>query len=71
MESWISTNRPIKPVDFAGAWTLPDYWDAADIALEMPEHPKIWTDGSREDLSSIGGFEVVSICLLQNLLLMV
>ena len=45
------------PVDFAGAWTPPVYWDAADIALEMHEHPHVWTDGSREDLSSIGGFE--------------
>ena len=32
------------PVDFAGAWTPSEYWDAADIALEMPEHPNIWTD---------------------------
>ena len=23
--------------------------DAADIVLEMPEHPNVWTDGSRED----------------------
>ena len=46
------------PVDFGGAWSPPDYWDAADIALEMPEHPNVWTDGSREDFSSIGGFEV-------------
>ena len=46
------------PVDFVGAWTPPDYWDAADIALEMPEHPNVWTDGSREDCSSIGGFDV-------------
>ena len=30
------------PVDFAAAWTPPDYWDADDIALEMPEHPNIW-----------------------------
>ena len=45
-------------VDLPGAWTPPDYWDAADIALEMPEHPNVWTDGSREDFSSIGGFEV-------------
>ena len=29
------------PVDFVGAWTPPDYWDAADIALEMPEHPNV------------------------------
>ena len=26
--------------------------------MEIPEHPNIWTDGSREDFSSIGGFEV-------------
>ena len=29
-----------------------------DIALEMSDHPDIWTDGSREDFSSIGCFEV-------------
>ena len=46
------------PVDFAAAWTPPDYWDADDIALEVPEHPNIWTDGSREDFSSIESFEV-------------
>ena len=46
------------PVDFAAAWTPPGYWDADDIALEMPDHPNIWTDGSREDFSSIGSFEV-------------
>ena len=45
-------------VDFAGSWTPLDYWDADDIALEMPEHPNVWTDGSREDFFSIGGFEV-------------
>ena len=37
------------PVDFGGAWTPPEYWDAADIALEMLEYPNVWTDGSRED----------------------
>ena len=46
------------PVHFAGSWTPPEYWDAADIGLEMPDHPDVWTDGSREDFSSIGGFEV-------------
>ena len=46
------------PIDFAAAWTPPDYCDAEDIALEIPEHPNIWTDGSRKDFSSIGGFEV-------------
>ena len=28
------------PVDFGNAWTPPDYWDIADIALEMPDHLK-------------------------------
>ena len=46
------------PVDFAAAWTPPEYWDADDIALEIPDHPNIWTDGSREDFSYIRGFEV-------------
>ena len=31
---------------------------ADDIALEISDHPDIWTDGSREDFSSVGGFEV-------------
>ena len=46
------------PVDFAGSWTPSEYWDADDIAFEMSEHPNVWTDGSREDFSSVGGFEV-------------
>ena len=46
------------PVGFSGSWTSPEYSDADDIALEMSEYPNIWTDGSREDFSSIGGFEV-------------
>ena len=40
------------------AWTPPDYWDADDIALEMSDFLDIWTDGGREDFSSVGGFEV-------------
>ena len=46
------------PLDFARSWTPPEYWDAEDVALEMSENPNIWTDGSREDFSSVGGFEV-------------
>ena len=46
------------PVDFNAAWTPPDYWDVDDIALKIPDHPNISTDGSRKDFSSIGGFEV-------------
>ena len=45
------------PVDFASL-SPPEYWDADDIALEMSDHPNIWTDGSREDFTSVGGFEV-------------
>ena len=45
-------------VVFAGCWTPLEYWDAADIVLEMTEHPNVWTDGSREDFSSVGLFEV-------------
>ena len=42
------------PVDFSSSWTPPEYWDADYIAVEMSEHPNIWTDGSREDFSSVG-----------------
>ena len=45
-------------MDFASCWTPPEYWDDDDIALEMPDHPNIWTDGSREDFSSAVGFDV-------------
>ena len=60
------------PVDFSASWTPPEYWDADDIALEMSDHPNIWTNGSREDFSSSGGFEVAGagvICLHLKLLL--
>ena len=46
------------PVDSSAFWTPPEYWDADDIALEMSDTPNMWTDGSREDFSAIGGFEV-------------
>ena len=52
------------PVDFSGSWTPFEYWDADDIALEMSEHPTNWTDGSREDFSSVGGFEVAGAVYL-------
>ena len=53
------------PVDHSGSWTPPDYWDADDLALEMSDHPFIWTDGGREDFSSVVGFEVAGagVCL--------
>ena len=46
------------PSDASAFWAPPEYWDADDIALEMSDTPNIWTDGSREDFSAIGGFEV-------------
>ena len=46
------------PVDFDDCWSPPEYWDPDDIALEMSEYPDVWTDGAREDYSSIGGFEI-------------
>ena len=46
------------PVDASAFWTPPEYWDADDIALEMSDAPNIWTGGSWEDFSLIGGFEV-------------
>ena len=51
------------PVDFADSWTPPEYWDADDIALEMTDHPNVWTNGGREDFSSVGGFEVAGACI--------
>ena len=47
--------------DTSAFWVPPEYRDADDIALEMSDVPDIWTDGSREDFSSIGGFEVAGV----------
>ena len=46
------------PVDFSSCWTPLEYWDADDIALDISDYPNIWTDGSREDFTSLGGIEV-------------
>ena len=56
------------PVDFAASWTPPDYWDADDIALEVPEHPDIWIDGSREDFSPMGVLKLLVLALTSLLL---
>ena len=45
------------PADGAGLGVPPDFWDAEDLAIEIGEHPCVWTDGSREDYAT-GGFEV-------------
>ena len=50
------------PVDCAGSWTPPEYWDADDIALEMPGRISLLLVGLRL-------LVLVSICLLLNLLL--
>ena len=46
------------PLDRSGFWTPPEYWDANYVSMEMSDHPNIWTEGSREDFSSVDGFEV-------------
>ena len=46
------------PGDAYAFWVPPEHWDADDIVLEMSDTPDIWTDGSRKDFSSTGGFEV-------------
>ena len=38
-------------------WTPPDLGDAEDLAIEIGDHPCVWTDGSKEECP-IGGFEV-------------
>ena len=40
------------PVDFAGAWT--PIGMLLTLPWKCPEHPNVWTDGSREDCSSTG-----------------
>ena len=44
--------------DSSAFWTPLDHWDADDVALEISDTPNFWTDGSREDFSSVGGFGV-------------
>ena len=44
------------PVDLSGSWTPPDYWDADDVALEVTQHPYIWTDGSKAGFLFFGWF---------------
>ena len=56
------------PVDFGAAWTPPDYWDADDIALEMPEYPNVWTDGSREDFPLLGALRLLVLVFTSLLL---
>ena len=53
------------PVDTSAFGTPPEHWDADDLALEVSDTPKIWTDGRSEDFSSPGGFEVAgaSVCV--------
>ena len=46
------------PVDGSDFWTPPVNWDADDLLLEITDAPNIWTDGSWDDFSYVGGFEV-------------
>ena len=58
------------PVDESAFWIPLDYWDADDIALEMSDFPHIWTDGSREDFSSVGGFDVHTLTCCTHIFLL-
>ena len=42
----------------------PEHWDADDVALEMLDDPNVWTYGSREDFTSVGGYEVAGAGVL-------
>ena len=54
------------PVDFDDCWTPLEYWDALDIALEMSEHPNIWTDGAgKTSLLWVGLKLLVLVCTLR------
>ena len=36
-------------------WPPPlDFWDAQDLAMELGEHPCVWTDGSLEPYPAAG-----------------
>ena len=58
---------PIRLI-FLVSGTPLDYWDSEDISLEMSDHPNIWTEGSREDFSSLAGFEVAGLVFIYLLL---
>ena len=38
------------PVDSSCFWSLPDYWDAEVLAVEIGDYPCVWTDGSFDPL---------------------
>ena len=54
------------PIDSSSFWTPPDFWDAEDLAMEMAEHPCVWTDGNLEPVFRL--LVLVSIHLSLNLL---
>ena len=60
LETWLVVSLSVVWLRILGILLLfgPHLWDVGDIALEVSDTPNIWTDGSREDFSSVGGFEV-------------
>ena len=57
------------PVDFDAAWTPPDYWDADDVALEMPEHPNMVAERTFPLLGALKLLVLACTSLLLSLLL--
>ena len=52
------------PADDSGFWTLPDIWDAEDLAMEIGDHPCVRTDDSRKDYATSGEREVLKLLAL-------
>ena len=58
MVIWLAVCLGAYPTANSSFWTPPDFWDVDENVLEMSVAPNIWTNGSREDFSSVGGFQV-------------
>ena len=56
------------PVDFGAAWTPPDYWDADDIAVEMPEYPLSGLMVAEKTFPLLGALKLL-VLLFSSLLL--
>ena len=52
--AWSASRRSLEPqlgtypADGAGFGVPRDFWDAKDLAIEVGDHPCVWTDGGRE-----------------------
>ena len=52
------------PLDGAFLWCPPDLWDAEHWAIEIGDHPCVWTDGSADSYARADVAVVVAgVCL--------